>query len=120
LSTPARKKQRLEEPPTTTTDQAARKNPSPGASPEICLRLPPPAAAYNDDANADPVMQPNAGATGRWTLEEDAKLTSGVTKTCKKKHGQEQRIDWVAVAALVLGRTNTQCRCRWRDGLDID
>jgi hypothetical protein len=121
LSTPARKKQRLEEPRTRTTDEAARETPSPAASPESSLGLPPPAdAGYNDDANADPVMQPNAGATGRWTLEEDAKLNSAVMKTCIKKHGKEQSIDWVAVAALVLSRTNVQCRCRWRDGFDID
>jgi hypothetical protein len=41
---------------------------------------------------------------GKWTPEEDEKLTEAVTK-----HGS----NWVPVAALVPGRTNTQCRHRW-------
>jgi hypothetical protein len=65
-------------------------------------------------------MQPNTKATGKWTLEEDAKLISALTETCKKKQFKEQSIDWIAVAALVSSQTNTQCRRRWRDGLDID
>jgi hypothetical protein len=40
----------------------------------------------------------------RWTPEEDAKLTEAVRK-CGK--------DWIAVAPLVPGRTNLQCRQRW-------
>jgi hypothetical protein len=121
LSMPARKKPRVEEPlPTTTTDEAARKT----VSPDISVGLPP-AAADNDDtnANAEPVTdtQPNAGATratGRWTSEEVAKLTSAVTDTCKKKWGKEYMIDWVAVAARVPGRTNIQCWSRWKDVVD--
>jgi hypothetical protein len=46
--------------------------------------------------NADPVTdtQLNAaatGATGHWVLEEDAKLTSSVNNTLKKKFGNEYR-----------------------------
>jgi hypothetical protein len=49
--------------------------------------------------------------TGRWTAEEDAKLTGAVT---------ELGNDWVRVAALVPGRTNFHCRHRWLDSLDPD
>jgi hypothetical protein len=48
---------------------------------------------------------------GTWTTEEDAKLIEAV-----KKHGRQ----WVPVAALVVTRTNTQCRQRWLDNLDPD
>jgi hypothetical protein len=47
---------------------------------------------------------------GKWTAEEDAKLTSAVTK-----YGN----DWVAVAALVPGRTNERCRHRWVNSLNV-
>jgi hypothetical protein len=51
-----------------------------------------------------------AGKTaGRWTPEEDAKLIDAV-----KKHGR----DWVAVATIVLSRTDQQCRSRWTQTLD--
>jgi hypothetical protein len=56
-------------------------------------------------------------ATGRWTPEEDANLTSAVTNTCNKKGGKEHKIDWVAVAALVPGRTKNQCNQRWHSAL---
>jgi hypothetical protein len=61
---------------------------------------------------------PNAGVTGCWRLDEDALLTSAFTNTRKKKHGKEHRIDWIAIAALVPGRTNNQCQNRWMDVLD--
>jgi myb proto-oncogene protein len=48
--------------------------------------------------------------TGKWTLEEDAKLTEAV-----KKFGNS---DWVAAAELIPGRTNKQCRQRWIKHLD--
>jgi hypothetical protein len=48
-------------------------------------------------------------AKGKWTTEEDAKLIDAVTK-----HGK----DWVAVAAMVPGRTNIQCTYRWSTYLD--
>jgi hypothetical protein len=66
------------------------------------------------------VTQPNAGlarATGSWTLQEDAKLTSAVTNSQKRKYGKEYKTNWEAVAALVPGRTNMQCWSRWNDFL---
>jgi myb proto-oncogene protein len=51
----------------------------------------------------------NGKSPGKWTPEEDAKLTKGV-----KKHGNE----WAAVAAMVPGRTNLQCRERWVNTVD--
>jgi hypothetical protein len=41
---------------------------------------------------------------GKWTEEEDIMLTRAVAE-----HG----CDWVAIAALVPGRTNTKCRQHW-------
>jgi hypothetical protein len=71
---PAGKKPRLEDTllTTTTTDQAAQKT----APPDVSV-------GRSDVNNVDPVTdtQPNAvatRATGRWTLDEDAKLTSVV------------------------------------------
>jgi hypothetical protein len=52
-----------------------------------------------------PTIEGTSTRTGKWTAEEDAKLIDAVTK-CGK--------DWVAVAALVPGRTNAQCRTIWR------
>jgi hypothetical protein len=133
---PVRKKPRFEEPLPTATDEVAR------LLLDLATRCPcpPPAAETNDnanadhpvtddDANADPVTdddansdsatdtQSNAGETGRWTVEEDAKLTNAVTNTCKKKHGKGYRIDWDTVAALVPGRTKRQSLSRWHDFL---
>jgi hypothetical protein len=115
---PARKKPRFEEPLPATSDQDTRET----ASPDLSVRLDPP-TADNDDANADSVTdtQPNAGATQatrRWTLEEDAKLTSAVANTSKKKRGKEYKTNWLAVAALVPGRTRNQCCTRWLYTLD--
>jgi hypothetical protein len=114
----ARKKLRPEEPVPTTTDLAPRKT----ASPDVSVDLPSP-AADSDDANVDPVMdaQPKAvatRATGCWTTDEDAKLTSAVATTSEKKWGKKYVLDWDAVAALAPGRTREQCRKRWRDVLD--
>jgi hypothetical protein len=119
----ARKKQRLDEPlpTTTTTDEAARKTASNDLSEE---HSPSAADNYYTKTDADPVTtdtQTNAGetrATARWTLEEDAKLTSAVANTRKKKHRGEYAPDWVAVAALVPGRTQIPCRKRWCNALD--
>jgi hypothetical protein len=55
-------------------------------------------------------LDPDISA-GKWTPEEDAKLTAAVTKIGK---------DWVPVAAMVPGRTNEQCRYRWTKTLDPD
>ncbi len=42
----------------------------------------------------------NRKRTSKWSTEEDAKLTEAA-----KKHDN----DWVAVAAMIPGRMNTQC-----------
>jgi hypothetical protein len=111
------KRPRLEEPVHITTDEAATNT----TSHDTTVALPPAADAadHHADANADPVAdtQPNArtsGATGRWTLVEDAKLTSAVTKTRKKEHSK----NWVTISALVPGRTKKQCWRRWRNVLE--
>jgi hypothetical protein len=54
----------------------------------------------------DPAIEKSAG---KWTAEEDAKLTEAV-----KKYGNE----WVKVAEMIPGRTNAQCRQRWTYTLD--
>jgi S-ribosylhomocysteine lyase LuxS involved in autoinducer biosynthesis len=52
----------------------------------------------------------SAGKTGgQWNGEENTKLTEAV-----KKHGKK----WVAVAAMIPGRTDQQCRNRWTQSLD--
>jgi hypothetical protein len=47
--------------------------------------------------------------TGRWTADEDQKLKDAVPAQGDK--------DWKAIALLVIGRTNVQCRSRWREKL---
>jgi regulation of enolase protein 1 (concanavalin A-like superfamily) len=47
---------------------------------------------------------------GKWTADEDSKLKVGI-----QRHGDK---DWVAIAALVPGRTRSQCLKRWREALD--
>jgi myb proto-oncogene protein len=59
----------------------------------------------------DHIARMNACSKGKWTAEEDAKLTEAV-----KEHGNL----WVVVAALVPGRTQKQCRNRWVESLDPD
>jgi myb proto-oncogene protein len=82
--------------------------------------LPPSAVDIDEaNANADPVtdtqpnVRPSTRATGSWTSDEDAKLTSAVKNTSKKKHGKEYKTDWVTISALVPGRTRKQCTKRW-------
>jgi hypothetical protein len=53
----------------------------------------------------DPVI--TGKTAGRWKPEEDAKLIEAV-----KRHGE----NWVAIAVMVSGRTNQQCRQRWTFG----
>jgi hypothetical protein len=53
-----------------------------------------------------------------WTPEEDAKLNFAVEATFKKKYDEEYCTDWVAVAALIPGRTKQQCKLRWHVALD--
>jgi hypothetical protein len=48
--------------------------------------------------------------TGTWTADEDRKLKDAV-----QMHGGK---DWGIIAPLVPGRTNKQCRQRWKDVLD--
>jgi hypothetical protein len=113
--TRATKRPRLEEPVPTSTDGATTEDAT-TAFPSTDATF---ATADNDDTNADPVteMQPNArttGATGNWTVVEDAKLTGAATNTRKKKKGK----NWVAIAALVPGRTLMQCQNRWYKALN--
>jgi hypothetical protein len=120
------KRPRLEEPFFASTNEATTEN----TLQTTAVALPPAAATASasaadtaaDHADSDPVMDihPNAGTTRDtrcWTLDEDAQLISAVTKTCKKKWGKELRIDWVAVAELIPGRTYIQCRSRWHGQL---
>jgi hypothetical protein len=83
--------------------------------------LPPP-ADFDDDDDDDDVnaySDTTSGATGRWTPEEDAELTSAVVNSYqKKRYGNECKRDWVEIAALVSGRTNYQCSQRWQQFLD--
>ena len=63
------------------------------------------------------VTQPNAGATGAtglWTPEEIARLTSAVANTSKKEWGNEYKTNWIAVAALVQTRSWRQCQDKCR------
>jgi hypothetical protein len=53
------------------------------------------------DANIDQANR----RTGKWTEDEDSKLKDSV-----QTHGGK---DWVAISALVPGRTKLQCRKRW-------
>jgi myb proto-oncogene protein len=46
---------------------------------------------------------------GKWTTEEDVKLKDAVEKYSGK--------NWVAISALVPGRTKNQCCNRWHDAL---
>jgi myb proto-oncogene protein len=47
---------------------------------------------------------------GKWSQEDDIKLKDAV-----QMHGGK---NWVAIAALVPGRTKNQCHNRWHDILD--
>jgi hypothetical protein len=58
----------------------------------------------------DPSIDRANGRTGKWAEDEECNLKDAV-----QTHGDD---DWVAVAALVPGRTRNQCRGRWKDGLD--
>jgi hypothetical protein len=125
LSTPAWKKSRLDESLPTTTDNATREATSPESS-AVGLLLPTTTTTTKANgvyADTDSVTgtQPNAGAAranGRWTPEEDSQLTSAVAETKKKRRGKVYKIDWVAAAVFVPGRTNKQCQQRWKFTLD--
>jgi myb proto-oncogene protein len=54
-------------------------------------------------------VDPTTARAGKWKADEYTKLKAAV-----QKHGGK---NWVAIAALVLGRTKRQCRKRWHDVL---
>jgi hypothetical protein len=119
---PVGKKPRLGTRIATASAAAATKT----ASPDVAISLHPPPADFDDDDEdtkpdsvTDTKSNPKAtGATGRWTREEDEALTSAVVNTCKTKCGKEISKDWVAISALVPGRTREQCIMRWRNAFD--
>jgi hypothetical protein len=57
----------------------------------------------------DPSIDRAIGRTGEWTEDEDLKLKAAV-----QMHGGK---NWVAIAALVPGRTKSQCNHRWHRAL---
>jgi myb proto-oncogene protein len=67
----------------------------------------PPVSSVSSISNIEPTT---ARLSSKWTPDEDNKLMEAV-----RAHGAK---DWVAIATLVPGRSNQQCRNRWRDALD--
>jgi hypothetical protein len=57
----------------------------------------------------NPSIDRASGSTGKWTPDEDTKLKDAV-----QMHGGK---NWVAMSALVPGRTKVQCYYRWNDVL---
>jgi hypothetical protein len=130
---PVKKKPRLEEPFSASTDESAPKILSHDTSLGLLA-----ADAGADHADADTDVDP---VKGHWRLEEDAKLNSAVKhnvlianfdrtpgrtgtwtedeviklKAAVKTYGDK---DWGSVAALVPGRTRSQCLSRWKNVLD--
>jgi hypothetical protein len=102
------KKRRLEKPLSATADEVPTKI----SSLDTAVNIPAATTTDADHADQDPVKLTH------WTTEEDAKLTSAVTNTRKKKWDTEYKTDWPAIATLVPGRTKVQCWSRWRDVLD--
>jgi hypothetical protein len=58
----------------------------------------------------DPSIGRVTGRAGKWTADENKKLKEAVGA-----HGAK---NWKAIALLVLGRTQRQCRNRWCNALD--
>jgi hypothetical protein len=58
----------------------------------------------------DPSIALTAGNTGTWAEDEDLKLKAAV-----QTHGGK---NWNKIAAMVPGRTKSQCHIRWYDALD--
>jgi hypothetical protein len=58
----------------------------------------------------NPSIDQTSERSGRWTVDEDSKL-----KDVFQKHGDKC---WVTIAALVPGRTKSQCWHRWKYHLD--
>jgi hypothetical protein len=92
VSSPPKKKPRLEDPFSASTDDAATKI---SLHETTSVSLPADDADDHGDADADPVRDARSKVRN-WRLEEDAKLNSAVTNTRKKKHGKEYRTDWLA------------------------
>jgi hypothetical protein len=105
---PASKKRRIEERLPTTPDQATTNISSHGTAVSLA------GAAGAANTLTDPVK----GTRVTWRPEEDVKLNSAVTNTCKKKCGKEYKTDWAAVTALVPSRTKKQCWRRWNHTLN--
>jgi hypothetical protein len=105
---PAAKKPRLEEPQleepfSASTDEASTKI---SAHDTTAISLP--VNADHVDVDAHPVK--GNRATRYWRPEEDEKLKDAVAT-----HGGK---NWGAIAALVPGRTSSQCRKRWHSALN--
>jgi hypothetical protein len=98
--TPARKKARLLEKPLPTTTTIT--------------------TITTTTTTIDEAARKTASSPDIWTPEEDAKLFA-VMNTRKKKHGEDDRIYWFAIADLLAylhpGRTSRQCKKRWYDYL---
>ncbi|KUF82130.1 Transcriptional activator Myb [Phytophthora nicotianae] len=62
--------------------------------------------AENSNGNTEPVEDPEAPTTKRWTKSQDAALRESV-----RIHGEK---NWKAIAELVPGRNHAQCLQRWR------
>ncbi|OWZ23010.1 Myb-like DNA-binding protein [Phytophthora megakarya] len=60
----------------------------------------------NANGNTEPVEDPEAPTTKRWTKNQDAALRESV-----RIHGEK---NWKAIAELVPGRNHAQCLQRWR------
>jgi hypothetical protein len=113
--TRARKRPRHEEPLSASTEEVATKI----SALNISVRLPPPNAAPATHADSDPAMDVhlNARATGaprRWTTDENTRLKKAVL--VHTHDGKTQ--NWDAIAALVPGRTKSQCKGRRYDAFD--
>jgi uncharacterized protein (DUF2237 family) len=54
-------------------------------------------------------IDPAAARTGKWTADENKMLKDAV-----REHGAK---DWIAIAALIPGRTKNLCRSRWHNAL---
>jgi hypothetical protein len=112
------KRPRLETPFPTSTYEATTNNTSHATT--VALR-PTDTAADRDDSDPVTDMHSNASTTGasrHWTPEESAELTCAVAKTRKKWMGKDYKIDWIAIASLVPGRTRRQCYRRWHDAVN--
>jgi hypothetical protein len=102
---PAAKRQRLQAPTTCTTFTASDAVVHAHTADTVTTGSP-------DDTPTDPVTAtasvPSAAASRalprKWKAEEDTTLIEAVQKIGKH---------WVAVAVMVPGRTNIQCRNRW-------